>query len=704
MDETKKTEVLSICDNLKEKYKFVTDVKCVKGMWTAGKKHEVIDLRSKGSADKKVINMDLFDQGWVEGRDSFLKALAEIQAQEKNTAKKESVEKPQPTGRSDRMQTEKFRHPEADSLITARSRPFDRELFSRFRFARSEASDGITGNSVPVVKVSFDDSSVWRVLNGDIAGSICSLFTCLHPPKDWRDEQVEGFIMEGKQQRMRELRAELEEKKMDDPGDEELEAMIEESPEYIEGVKSVNKKFDTLTSLLDYMNAKIVKYLDEFSKGCRAKNFLVHEALSQFFKKAPICLILSKKLVVNYEPVTVEEGERRYTEKFFHSLSLNATWATLVEESQSWLMTRKEFYMDMPETISNDPDVPCFHYVDLSKIPEKANPTPAWDAFLQRMTKDEQEVFKAFVYSIYDAKNAGRQFIYFFDAGYSGKSCALSAIAEGLGKGLYASIGKESLNNQFGMSKVWDKRLVVYPDNKNKLLHKSQSFYNMTGHDPVDVEGKGQQSFSHRLNLRVIAAGNVRLKVNTDDRSEATRVIPINIKMTDDIIKSQKIAVLDENGNIVRDKKGRPKYIGDSEWPKKLHEEIYDFVSKCRDSYERLCPTRTDIILPDSITDSLESMRDPDIGDYEEIFNSLFEVTRDQKDSVLVEDMRIAVTEVLKDKYNGQNLSWEGFTEYMRMSLGIDLPCTDMQKSRKRVYFGLKRIVTDNEELDEFAG
>lgn len=687
----KEISALEVRDKLSEQgYVFTPTFKKTKGEWQA----KITVAENGRSVAKKDFETALRVLGWASGRDPFIHELSTILAQEKNAAEPKKAPK-EPTPKA--AQREKFRHPDADDKLISRSTKLDRELLSRFRYAYSESSSGIDGKAVPVVRISFDESSVWRVLNAnDVSGSLCWLLTRIRPPKDWCDAQIEELIDMNRQRRIKELREELDE----DPGDEALEKAVDDSPEFQEAIEKLKDRFDDLTSLLDYMNAQITNYLDEFSMKCRSKNMLVYEAADVWFKEAPIFLILSNKISVKFIPVETEtkDGGTKI-EKYFFSLSLQATWADLIESAKDWIATRREFYIEMPQTISNDPKTPCFHYVDLSLIPEHAKPTPAWDAFLQRMTEDEQDVFKAFVYSIYDAKNFGRQFIYFFDAGYSGKSCALSAIAEGLGKGLYASIGKESLNNQFGMSKVWDKRLVVYPDNKNRLLHKSQSFYNMTGHDLVDVEVKGAQSFSHVLCLKVIAAGNVRLKVDTDDRSEATRVIPINIKLTDDIIKHQKIALLDENGNIVRDRKGRPKFVGDSLWPEMLKTEIFDFVSKCRDSYERLCPTRRDIILPDSVLESLEEMRDTDLDDYESIFHKHFEITGNDEDYVLLDTVRKVVRTDIEENHKGQGLSWEGFAEFMRKSLSIDQPAQPRFLNRQRAYLHLREI--KNQELED---
>ena len=148
---------------------------------------------------------------------------------------------------------------------------------------------------------------------------------------------------------------------------------------------------------------------------------------------------------------------------------------------------------------------------------------------------------------------------------------------------------------------------------------------------------------------------------------------------------------MDENGNIVRDRKGRPKFVGDSLWPEMLKTEIFDFVSKCRDSYERLCPTRRDIILPDSVLESLEEMRDTDLDDYESIFHKHFEITGNDEDYVLLDTVRKVVRTDIEENHKGQGLSWEGFAEFMRKSLSIDQPAQPRFLNRQRAYLHLPR-------------
>ena len=96
--------------------------------------------------------------------------------------------------------------------------------------------------------------------------------------------------------------------------------------------------------------------------------------------------------------------------------------------------------------------------------------TPNWDFFLQRFTEDEADILMAYTWGVFDPNNTSRQCMYIYDQGFTGKSVFQSALASVLGTDLIGVVQKDSLSNQFGFSKVWDKRLIMVPDNKNKRI------------------------------------------------------------------------------------------------------------------------------------------------------------------------------------------------------------------------------------------
>lgn len=259
----------------------------------------------------------------------------------------------------------------------------------------------------------------------------------------------------------------------------------------------------------------------------------------------------------------------------------------------------------MPVTLSNNPETPALNYIDLNSI-TKEGPCPTWDEFSERFRPDDMDVIKAFIWSIFRADNKGRQLLYIFDPdGFSGKSVMLSVLFRYLGENMCAALQKDSLNNQFSLAKVWDKRLVTIDDNKNKNLIRSEKMHMMLGGGRADIEMKGRNSFSSRLNMKIIAMGNIPLEIDPHAVHERTRLIMIRPYMTDRIFK--RFCLLDDKGELIR-RNGHPVPMGDPSFEERLYAEFPMFLEKCKEAYARLCPTNANITLNESQIDYLYTL------------------------------------------------------------------------------------------------
>lgn len=300
----------------------------------------------------------------------------------------------------------------------------------------------------------------------------------------------------------------------------------------------------------------------------------------------------------------------------------------------------------MPKLYSNDPDEPAMHHIDLESILDHEGTHPTWDKYMERFSKPEAEVYMAFIWSIFDAENTGRQLLYIYDPqGYSGKSVVTSSIAAVLGPELVAALQKDSINNQFAFSKIWNKRLTIIDDNKNPYLILSEKMHLLLGSGVADVEYKGKTAFAAKLQSKVIANGNTQLSIDPDAAHEWTRVIVIEPNMTDDILKE--FCEVDEDGNLIRNKHGKPKYRGDSQFGKNLIKEFRAFLVKCKAAYDKLCPTRADIILPDEITDKIANMSSNQIDVIDDRAERIF--VFDKNEAVPVSDFAIALAKMVSE-------------------------------------------------------
>ena len=463
---------------------------------------------------------------------------------------------------------------------------------------------------------------------------------------------------------------------------------------YAQGCVKYLTRLDTYNALLD-------RQIEEMTKKVRGSE-PAYEAGVGVLEGCDSNLIRRSRLISlwYHEETTKNEEGNTVTFTVADRFGRNGDWADLIAESVEILWGKNELYIDPPKSISNDPTEPCFNYIDLEGKAKEAEggETEAWGRFLKKMTPEEGDVFKAFIWSIFDARNHGRQILYLYDNGYSGKSAVMKAIQEALGKRLCGALQKDSLSDKHGFAKVWDKRLVTIGDNKNKHLHQSEKMKMLTGSDMADVDRKNRDAFSWMMNAKVMVASNDPLEVNLRERNERTRVLPIKINFTIDQMIEENIIAMDEAGKPKFDKYGEPIFVGDgTDWPSRLRDQFWAFMASCRPAYESLCPRHTDIIMPDICLDNLETFSNDIMDDYQAIFDHICVVDNLSftRSSELKCTFRRAVSELF-DK--DPSLKYEGFKEFLHTHYKLTLSRSREVENRARGYMGIRlKSSTDNE-------
>lgn len=341
------------------------------------------------------------------------------------------------------------------------------------------------------------------------------------------------------------------------------------------------------------------------------------------------------------------------------------------------LVSMESMCAPMPAVYSNDPSVPAMMYLDLDSICSEG-PCPTWDTYMKRYRHDHGEAFMAYIWSIFDASNTSRQMLYIVDNGYTGKSFVMSCLIELLGTRICASLQRESLEGHFGMAKVWDKRLVVIGDNKNKNLLRQEKMHIITGGDYADIEMKGKNSFPARIQCKVVASGNIPLEINPDAQHETSRLIQITTEMTDDIYKE--FCLVDENGNLRRRPDGSPIPKGDPSFKVRLKAEFPQFLTKCREVYSRLCPNGADIIISDEMYMELKSLASTSETSFGDFFDRNFEYSKGHMIpwKEFQEIFRTRICDYSSDDRRNP-LTIEGFKDYVN------------KKFQRKVQFGVAR-------------
>lgn len=332
-------------------------------------------------------------------------------------------------------------------------------------------------------------------------------------------------------------------------------------------------------------------------------------------------LFRGNKLVASCKTITTETGSYFCPESFHFQTKSGEVFSILehILDIFRYIVTKNNKKVDMPIAYSSVRGVNCFNYMDLDAY-KKVGETPNWDFYLKRYTTDEAQVLMAYIWSIFDSRNKGRQALYIYDNGFTGKSVLVNTIASVLGVDLHFSLQHKSMSNNFGVAKIWDKRFVSIDDNKNKNILRTEFFHTSTGGGIADVEMKGKNSFSAKFDVKYIICGNILPEIDTTATHETSRVILLKPKMTDEILKE--ISVVDSNGNIEYNNNGKPKLKGDTQFPVNLFNEFPAFLSKCEDCYKTLCPTHMQIIVPETVEDEILTLDSENVIMYEELFTN----------------------------------------------------------------------------------
>ena len=241
-------------------------------------------------------------------------------------------------------------------------------------------------------------------------------------------------------------------------------------------------------------------------------------------------------------------------------------------------------------SVSNDPDEPTLCY--LRKDYEKGA-CPTWISWMNNFEnpKVQAPIFMAWIGSILDAENTGKQSVYIHSFGNNGNSKVCNALASVLGGAFTAIDGSKSMGNQFWAAKLEGRRLVAIADNKNPKIYMTGWVHNLTGGDSVEVERKGRDSHTSRLFGKLLVFGNIAPEINTDEDNQKSRIIYIPVRRLSNEEKAHM-------GNYVKREDGSFQMVGDSEFPKKLEAEVEAFLALCSIYYKKLAPNRSDILLP----------------------------------------------------------------------------------------------------------
>lgn len=374
------------------------------------------------------------------------------------------------------------------------------------------------------------------------------------------------------------------ESKSDNPEDKEFKDSLPE--EILTSIKTILESKSYL--YLHYLNRERTIYEVLLLENSETNTYNI---LGQSTDKDLNTLIIS----------AICSSEDENLQSWFNSLSASAfgkfkNKRQVVQTALDLLIPMKKYRIEQPETVSNNPEVANYNFLDLRphmiRIPTK---TPTWDSFLELFAStDKQGIFLAWIWSIFDEQNKGRQWMWVQGPGSDGKSSVIKTILHFMDKQfgsakMYYSANSDSHKNTFFYSNVYSKRLVVFGDNKDTLLFKNEAYQRLSGGDHAPIEAKYVRAFAGKVYSRVLVASNYNPQINFWQDSEVTRAIVLNLdpEACDHSKKTRKEEATFEN---------------------RLYSEFEDFLTRCYQEYQKWKkPGSHDFILPDSVFNAMKA-------------------------------------------------------------------------------------------------
>lgn len=289
------------------------------------------------------------------------------------------------------------------------------------------------------------------------------------------------------------------------------------------------------------------------------------------------------------------------------------------------LIANKDRQIEHISAISNDPEEPTLCYVRKDYTVAEC---PTWMKWIEESFKnpnEDKDYFMAWCGSLLDAKNTGKQACYIHGFGNMGASKVSGALSKVLGSAATAISGSKSMTNQFGTAKLEGKRLVVVADNKNTKILMTEWVHNLTGGDIVDVERKGKDSHAAKLIGKLLICGNVPPEINFDEQNQKSRCLYIPLKRLKDSDKAKM-------SNYRQREDGSYIMVGDASFGQRLEDEAEAFLGACWAVYERLAPTRADILISADKEAAMEAeLTDTETFNIARLMDTCFEFGEDDE-------------------------------------------------------------------------
>jgi Family of unknown function (DUF5906) len=220
------------------------------------------------------------------------------------------------------------------------------------------------------------------------------------------------------------------------------------------------------------------------------------------------------------------------------------------------------------KVISNDSDEPCHAYIDLDDF-NTYGEFPCWTAFItQFATEKMRDIFMAWVYSIFYAKDMGREILWIEGEGNSGKSTIMRVIAKQLMKYnecLFKTLTDNKEADKFALAEIDKCRFIGTVDGGYKSFFARPEIMNLTGNDAVVIREMNKNPTTRIVHAKIMVVSNFPPEINKSHVHETSRLL--YTKLTKENIRKVK----------------KTQYYKDFEAG--LYREFRYFMRDCKDKY-----------------------------------------------------------------------------------------------------------------------
>lgn len=348
--------------------------------------------------------------------------------------------------------------------------------------------------------------------------------------------------------------------------------------------------------------------------------------------------------------------------------------------------------IDMPQTMSNDPSVAAFSYIDLSL--EKKGQCDDFDGWLESLPEICREPFCAVIYAALTEKVDRLPIVtWLHGEGNDGKSALMGSFGAMFGESLVGAVSASVATSEFGGEVLLGKRLIMLGDAQTGNILNTNLMHAITGGDPYVINRKNEKHINYTFKSIVMIGANTPPNINMYNRNEARRIFYIPMHEPSEKTM-RKYCVSDENGHIKRYANGMPIYNGYN-LKAGLIKEMPAIMYKCRLAFEKLSKgTHNTIILPDECFNMMmERCGSDDMDVIQEFFAQSVIVDRNSSTSVL--DLNNAFLEFAhgtnaRNEFSKFSFELNKVKRHIKTAYKIESTQPRIDGERRRVYVGIK--------------